>query len=78
MLDFRKLLEATVGYGDWGDEDFVASHPFRGDLLETLKYKAELLLNNTNGHNDEWDVANFLNEFVRQIKNYHTKNNKNK
>ena len=42
-LNERKLLEALVGYGEWGDRNFPDDHDFHQDLIETLSYKVSLL-----------------------------------
>ena len=79
-LNERKLLEALVGYGEWGDRDFPDDHNFHQDLIETLGYKVSLLEEIYNkgeevsGNHplmrylfDLGDVMNFLCEFKKQL-----------
>lgn len=77
-LNIRRLLEALVGYGDWGDESFPKDHKYLEDFLVTIDYKINCLKNIYNkGDNnavlnnhlyDLGDVINFLEELKNQIK----------
>lgn len=79
-LNERKLLEALVGYGEWGDADFSDDHDFHKDLIETLGYKVKLLEEIYNKGEevpgshplmrylfDLGDVMNFLCELKKQL-----------
>lgn len=79
-LNERKLLEALVGYGEWGDRNFPDDHDFHQDLIETLSYKVSLLEKIYNKGEevsgshplmrylfDLGDVMNFLRELKKQL-----------
>lgn len=80
-MNDRRLLEALVGYGEWGDGDFEDTHDFKTELINTLVYKADELSEIYDAQNDKelieivrqhlytiGDVINFLKEFKEQSK----------